>query len=208
MVRRQIEKRGIHDPRVLAAFRKVPRDRFVPEEQLGESYDDHPVLIGHGQTVSQPYIVALMLEHLRLSGAERVLEIGTGSGYQTALLAELCREVYTIERIPELAESAKKCLADLGYTAIHYRVGDGTVGWRQAAPFDAVIVSAAGPKVPESLKAQLADGGRMIIPVGSRDMQDLVLIERIGDAFSEETVCPCIFVKLLGEEGWDEGAEY
>jgi len=207
MVRRQIERRGIRDARVLAAFRKVPRERFVPEESRGEAYEDHPVAIGRGQTVSQPYIVALMLAELRLTGSERVLEVGTGSGYEAALLAELCAEVYTIERIPALAESAEQVLRELGYGGIHFRVGDGTLGWPDAAPFDGIVVSAAGPRVPETLKAQLAEGGRMIIPAGGAGMQELYVLERKGDEFVERTAGPCVFVKLVGKEGWGESSD-
>ena len=202
MTRRQIERRGVRDARVLAAFRNVPRERFVPEKSTDEAYEDHPVAIGQGQTVSQPYIVALMLAELRLTGSERVLEVGTGSGYEAALLAELCAEVYTIERIAALAKSAEQVLRELGYGGIHFRVGDGTLGWREAAPFDAIVVSAAGPRVPETLKAQLADGGRMIMPAGGVGRQELYLLERKGDEIVERSAGLCVFVRLMGKEGW------
>jgi len=202
MVRRQIAARGISDPRVLAVMRDVPRARFVPPDSLGEAYADHPLPIGDGQTISQPYMVALMLECLRLRGHERVLEIGTGSGYQTALLAELCAEVYTIERIAALAEVARDRLSEMGCANVHTRIGDGTLGWPEEAPFDGIIVSAAAPRVPPPLLEQLAAGGRMAIPVGGVDGQELIVAERAGKSFRETRVCGCIFVKLVGEEGW------
>lgn len=202
MVRRQIAARGISDPRVLAVMRDVPRERFVPPDYLGEAYADHPLPIGDGQTISQPYMVALMLECLRLRGHERVLEIGTGSGYQTALLAELCAEVYTIERIAALAEAARDRLSEMGCANVHTRIADGTLGWPEAAPFDGIIVSAAAPRVPPPLLEQLAAGGRMAIPVGGVNGQELIVAERVGKSFSETRVCGCIFVKLVGEEGW------
>ena len=202
MVRRQIAARGISDPRVLAVMRDVPRERFVPPDYLGEAYADHPLPIGDGQTISQPYMVALMLECLRLRGHERVLEIGTGSGYQTALLAELCAEVYTIERIAALAEAARDRLSEMGCANVHTRIADGTLGWPEAAPFDGIIVSAAAPRVPPPLLEHLAAGGRMAIPVGGVNGQELIVAERVGKSFSETRVCGCIFVKLVGEEGW------
>lgn len=204
MVCRQLAQRGIRDERVLAAFRKVARERFVPAASVSKAYGDHPVDIGSGQTVSQPYMVGLMLAHLQLRGAERTLEIGTGSGYQTALLAELCGEVYTIERIESLAASAEERLQNMGFGNIRFRVGDGTLGWPEEAPFDAIVVSAGGPRVPESLRAQLAECGRLVIPVGDAGMQDLFVIERAGNKFKEESVCPCMFVKLVGKDGWEK----
>lgn len=201
MVRRHIMGRGIRDPQVCTAFRNVPRERFIPEQRRAQSYEDHPVSIGHGQTVSQPYIVALMLAELKLESGRRVLEIGTGSGYQTALLAEICGEVYTIERIPELARAAREQLDGMGYANVFYRVGDGTLGWHDEAPFDAIIVSAAAPRVPEPLKQQLAVGGRMVLPVGGSGMQDLLLLERNDDEIRECFICSCVFVKLIGKEG-------
>jgi len=202
MVERQIKGRGVRDGRVLDAMRKVPRHLFLPPEKADQAYEDHPVSIGRGQTISQPYMVALMTEALELRGDEKVLEIGTGSGYQTAILAELAREVYSVERIPELADEARTKLEDLGYTNVHIRVGNGTLGWPEEAPFDAILVTAGAPKVPKSLKAQLADGGRLVIPVGSEFHQVLYRIRRRGDEFLEEPLTSCVFVPLIGEEGW------
>ena len=202
MVERQIKGRGVRDGRVLDAMRKVPRHLFLPPEKADQAYEDHPVSIGRGQTISQPYMVALMTEALELRGDEKVLEIGTGSGYQTAILAELAREVYSVERIPELADEARTRLEDLGYTNVHIRVGNGTLGWPEEAPFDAILVTAGAPKVPKSLKAQLADGGRLVIPVGSEFHQVLYRIRRRGDEFLEEPLTSCVFVPLIGEEGW------
>jgi len=202
MVERQIRARGVRDERVLEAMRKVPRHVFVPPDLVDEAYEDHPLSIGKGQTISQPYIVALMTEALELEGNEKVLEVGTGSGYQTAILAELAREVYSIERIPELAREAERRLEDLGYTNVHIKVGNGTLGWPEEAPFDAIMVTAGAPKVPGPLKAQLADGGRLVIPVGSEFHQILYRVKRQKDTFSEEALTSCVFVPLVGEEGW------
>lgn len=202
MVERQIRARGVRDERVLEAMRKVPRHVFVPPDLVDEAYEDHPLSIGKGQTISQPYMVALMTEALELEGNEKVLEVGTGSGYQTAILAELAREVYSIERIPELAREAERRLEDLGYTNVHIKVGNGTLGWPEEAPFDAIMVTAGAPKVPGPLKAQLADGGRLVIPVGSEFHQILYRIRRRKDTFSEEALTSCVFVPLVGEEGW------
>jgi len=204
MVERQIRRRGIRDVRVLEAFRRVPRHLFVPPRYRDQSYEDHPVEIGFGQTISQPYIVALMTEALELRGDERTLEIGTGSGYQTAILAGLCRHVYTIERITELSSAARKVLERLGYSNVSYRVGDGTLGWPEEAPFDAIIVTAAAPSVPDSLKGQLGEGGRLVMPVGGRGGQDLIVLKRRGEGFRRERLCGCVFVKLIGQEGWPE----
>ena len=202
MVERQIRARGVRDERVLEAMRKVPRHVFVPPDLVDEAYEDHPLSIGKGQTISQPYMVALMTEALELGGNEKVLEVGTGSGYQTAILAELAREVYSIERIPELARDAERRLEDLGYTNVHIKVGNGTLGWPEEAPFDAIMVTAGAPKVPGPLKAQLADGGRLVIPVGSEFHQILYRVKRQKDTFSEEALTSCVFVPLVGEEGW------
>ncbi|RKY63699.1 MAG: protein-L-isoaspartate O-methyltransferase [Candidatus Latescibacterota bacterium] len=202
MVERQIRARGVRDERVLEAMRKVPRHVFVPPDLVDEAYEDHPLSIGKGQTISQPYMVALMTEALELEGNEKVLEVGTGSGYQTAILAELAREVYSIERIPELAREAERRLEDLGYTNVHIKVGNGTLGWPEEAPFDAIMVTAGAPKVPGPLKAQLADGGRLVIPVGSEFHQILYRVKRQKDTFSEEALTSCVFVPLVGEEGW------
>jgi len=204
MIQSHLQGRDIEDKRVLAAFDAVPRHRFLPDPVVEQSYEDHAVAIGLGQTISQPYIVALMTEALSLAGTERVLEVGTGSGYQTAILAELAAEVHTIERLPDLSEQARTLLTDLGYTNVRYHVGDGTLGVPDAAPYDAIIVTASAPAVPPSLKAQLADGGRLVIPVGARAEQDLLLLTRTGDLFAEEDLTGCVFVPLVGKEGWPE----
>lgn len=184
MIEVQLRGRGISDARVLAAMRKLPRERFVPAELAGRAYDDRPLPIGHGQTISQPFVVAFMTEALRLRGDEKVLEIGTGSGYQAAVLAELAREVYTIEIVEPLARTAAEILNQLGYANLHLRTGDGYRGWPEAAPFDAILITAAPEHIPEPLIDQLAPGGRMVLPLGGRDdalgpgLQELVLVER------------------------------
>jgi len=198
MVVEQIAARGVSDPEVLAAMRKVPRHEFVPEEYRDMAYRDTPLPIGHGQTISQPYIVAYMTEQLALSPKDKVLEIGTGSGYQAAVLAELVSEVFTIEIIPELAEQARKTLQRLGYKNVHVRVGDGYQGWPEHAPFDAIILTAAPPKVPQPLLDQLKDGGRLIAPVGE-NYQELVLIEKQGSKLVRKNLIPVRFVPMTGE---------
>ncbi|MFY9908796.1 MAG: protein-L-isoaspartate(D-aspartate) O-methyltransferase [Candidatus Sulfotelmatobacter sp.] len=180
MVESQLRARGISDPRVLDAMSRVPREQFISEPFRGQAYEDHPVPIADGQTISQPYIVALMLESLRLTPQDKVLEIGTGSGYATALLAELAAEVFSIERHPALAENARQALAALGYNNIKIFTGDGSLGLPSAAPFDAILVSAAAPEIPTPLVAQLAEGGRMIIPVGRDDSQQLQFIRMVN----------------------------
>jgi len=197
MVKEQIEGRGIKDRLTLAALREVPRHEFVPEASAGEAYGDFPLPIGHGQTISQPYIVAFMTEALGLRGGERVLEIGTGSGYQSAVLAKIAGTVYTIEIVPELAEEARERLARLGYRNVRVRAGDGYLGWPEAAPFDAIIVTAAAPRIPEPLKHQLAEGGRLVVPVGDED-QELIVVTRHGSAFDERRVLPVRFVPMTG----------
>lgn len=204
MVRTQLVPRGIRDQGVLRAMRKVPRHRFVEEDMRDDAYDDHPVPIGHKQTISQPYIVALMTQALELTGREKTLEIGTGSGYQTAVLAELSREVYTVERIPELLERAETVLAGLGYTNIHFKAFDGTLGWDEHKPYDAVMVTAGAPEIPAPLREQLADGGRIVIPVGDRYSQELVRITKTGDRFDESYLGGCRFVNLIGLHGWKD----
>jgi len=202
MVRDQLERRGIDHTALLAAFRRVPRHRFVPPSAVREAYADRPVEIGCGQTVSQPYMVALMLQRVLGPTVRRVLEVGTGSGYQTALLAELSSEVYTIERIACLSERAAATLRELGYANVFHRVGDGSLGWPEAAPFDAIVVAAGGPRVPQALKDQLAERGRLVIPVGDRYAQELILVERRGGGWSELALGSCVFVPLVGAEGW------
>jgi protein-L-isoaspartate(D-aspartate) O-methyltransferase len=204
MVDRQLAQRGITDERVLAAMRQVPRHRFVPEDMWDMAYRDTPLPIGQGQTISQPYIVAYMTQMLHLSPEDRVLEIGTGSGYQVAILGRLAKQVYTVERVEELARRAEQILKEMGYDTIHFRIGDGGYGWPEAAPFDAIVVTAAAPEVPQPLVAQLADGGRLIAPVGPIGYQDLVRLHRRGEHVERETLVPVAFVPLVGEHGWRE----
>ena len=204
MIERHLRARGIHDARVLEAFERVPRERFVPEADRYRAYEDHPIHIGHGQTISQPYMVALMTQVLAPTKSDRVLEIGTGSGYQTAVLCELAGEVFTIERVAELSERAAATLEERGYTNFRAKVGDGTLGWPEEAPFDGIIVTASGPEAPKSLKAQLAEAGRLVMPVGPMGMQMLTVLTRRGGRMNEEAVCACVFVKLIGKEGWTE----
>jgi len=196
MVETQLRARGIHNPRVLEVMGKVPRHLFVPEEMRPYAYDDEPLPIGEGQTISQPYIVAYMTEALELEGGEVVLEVGTGSGYQTAVLAEVTKEVYTIELIDKLSRRAQEVLQKLGYTNIHFKIGDGTFGWPEYAPFDAIMVTAAPPSVPKKLQEQLKISGRMIIPVGA-GFQDLVLITRDKKEFKKKKLLPVRFVPLV-----------
>ena len=204
MVKNQLMARGIRDERVLQAMGKIPRHLFIQEALAGEAYNDHPVPIGEKQTISQPYIVALMTEALELKGSENTLEIGTGSGYQTAILAELSSRVYTVERIKSLLVKARKLLARLGYNNILFKAFDGTLGWKEYAPFDAIMVTAGAPNVPEPLKEQLADNGRIIIPVGDRYTQELIKITRKGEGFEQESLGGCRFVNLIGVHGWKE----
>jgi protein-L-isoaspartate(D-aspartate) O-methyltransferase len=205
MVKRQLMARDITDARVLEAMGRVPRERFVPPGRRPQAYSDGAMAIGQGQTISQPYMVALMTQALALDGSERVLEIGTGSGYQTAILAELARQVYTIERIPSLSEAAEGLLVgELGYGNITFEVGDGTTGWPLEGPFDGIIVTAGAPRKPIALLAQLAPEGRAVAPVGGRHSQSLMRYERQPDGeVTEEFLCGCVFVKLIGEDGWD-----
>jgi len=198
MVARQIEGRGVRDARTLAALRKVPRHLFVPAALAGDAYADHALPIGHDQTISQPYVVAFMTEALGLRGGETVLEVGTGSGYQAAVLAEIAARVYTIEIVVPLAEEARERLARLGYRNVEVRAGDGYRGWPDKAPFDAVIVTAAAPRIPEPLKQQLKDGGRLVIPVGDAE-QELIVLTRQGGRFTEERVLPVRFVPMTGQ---------
>jgi protein-L-isoaspartate(D-aspartate) O-methyltransferase len=198
MVREQIEDRGVRDARVLAALRKVPRHLFVPPEERGEAYNDYPLAIGHGQTISQPYIVAYMTEALELKPRDRVLEIGTGSGYQAAILAELVTEVYSIEIVEALAKEAEARLHRLGYSSVQVRAGDGYRGWPEAAPFDAIIVTAAPDHIPQPLVDQLREGGRMVLPLGLWD-QELVRLRRSPSGILRETLLPVRFVPMTGE---------
>lgn len=200
---RVLARRGIHDERVLAAMASVPRELFVPDDLRRHAYADRALPIGYDQTISQPFMVASMLEALALDGG-RVLEVGTGSGYQAAVLAELADEVVTIERVPELAEQARATLARAGYGRVDVRVGDGTLGVPERAPFDGIVVAAAAPAVPEALYAQLAPGGRIVVPVGTRRDQWLEVVERTPDGPARRRTVPCRFVPLLGSEGFDE----
>ncbi len=202
MVKTQLIPRGIKDQRVLDAMARVPRDRFVEEALVGEAYNDHPLPIGHHQTISQPYIVALMTEALELTGDETVLEIGTGSGYQTAILAELARRVCTVERIRPLLSRAKRTLEELGYQNVLFKAFDGTLGWEEHAPYDAIIVTAGAPAIPKPLLEQLAENGRLVIPVGNRYSQDLIKVTARGGRFIRQNLGGCRFVDLIGVHGW------
>lgn len=202
MVENQIKKRGIDDARVLDAMRTVPRHLLLPEEAWSEAYEDNPVRIGSGQTISQPYIVALMTALLDVQPSHRVLDVGTGSGYQAAILAELGAEVHSIERHPELAEVAQERLTALGYTAVKVHVGDGSQGYAPGAPYDRIIVAAAAPSVPDALLDQLDEGGRLVLPVGTRHAQRLEIWDRTGEEFVRTSNVPVVFVPLIGEEGW------
>ncbi|WP_420332453.1 protein-L-isoaspartate(D-aspartate) O-methyltransferase [Roseibium sp.] len=206
MVREQIERRGLQDQRVLAAMRAVPRHLFVKSSLRKHAYADRPLTIGHYQTISQPYVVALMCDQLELADTDEVLEIGTGSGYAAAVLAQLCKRVITVERIPELAEKARETLAQAGCSNVTVHCGDGTLGHLEDAPFDAILVSAAAPSVPEAYKQQLRVGGRLIIPAGhSRSSQSLYRVQKKSDTeFSTEDLGGVAFVPLIGEKGWQE----
>lgn len=201
-----IRRRGLKDKRVLEAMAKVSRHLFVPPSSREEAYGDYPLSIGEGQTISQPYIVALMTEALGLRGEERILEIGTGSGYQAAILGEITREVYSVERIPQLAERARKVLDTLGYQNIHIKVGDGTLGWPEFAPYDAIIVTAAASDAPKPLIEQLKVGGRLVIPVGGSYAQELLRVVKIDEEgnYTSQSLGGCVFVKLYGRYGWED----
>jgi len=206
MVENQLIARGVADPRVLSAMGSVPREAFVDAFQQQAAYDDRPLPIGKGQTISQPYIVAYMTEALKLTGSEKVLEIGTGCGYAAAVLAEIAASVFTIERIESLAGGARDRLQQLGYSNVEVRCGDGSLGWPEEAPFDGIVVTAAGPRIPKSLKNQLKIGGRLVMPVGATWRgQSLVRVTRTGEHdFDEEMLTFVAFVPLIGAEGWDE----
>ncbi|HEX6805453.1 MAG TPA: protein-L-isoaspartate(D-aspartate) O-methyltransferase [Terriglobales bacterium] len=202
MVETQLRTRGIHDQRVLDAMRRVPRHEFVDEQCRAQAYEDHPLPIAEDQTISQPFIIALSLQALELQGTEGVLEIGTGSGYQTAVLAVLARAVYSIERHTILAQTAAATLARLGFNNVSLKVGDGSCGWPERAPYEAILVSAAAPKLPESLVQQLAEGGRMIVPVGPQHSQVLQLVRKRQGKAVVEPIEGCRFVPLIGAEGY------
>ena len=202
MVDEQLAARGIKDPRVLSAMGRVPRHLFIEEALRDRAYGDHALPIGERQTISQPYMVALMTQSLELKGAERVLEIGTGSGYQTAVLAELATRVYSIERIAGLADRARRLLASLGYRNVTVKVFDGTYGWKEEAPFDAILVTAGSPEVPAPLTEQLKEGGRMIIPVGDRTTQVLKKVTKTSAGIEVSSMTGCVFVPLIGGHGW------
>ncbi|MBN2011331.1 protein-L-isoaspartate(D-aspartate) O-methyltransferase [candidate division KSB1 bacterium] len=205
MVREQLVARGIRDQSVLMAMQKVERHRFVSCENQSRAYDDMPLPIPSYQTISQPYIVALMTELLKLKPDDCVLEIGTGSGYQTAILAELSRLVYSIERNPVLAALAQDLLIDqLEYSNIQIQVGDGTIGWIEKSPFQAIIITAGAPAIPENLVDSLANYGNMVVPVGSHDYQELMVVSKRGDSYISKKICNCVFVPLIGKEGWPE----
>ena len=204
MVTEQLVNRGVRDSRVLAVMRKVPRHLFVDEALAARAYGDYPLPIGEKQTISQPYMVALMTEALAPGPKDRILEIGTGSGYQTAILAELCSKVFSIERIKVIAEKAEKTLNDLGYSNFLIRVGDGSKGWKEEAPFEGILVTAGAPGVPKVLEEQLTDGGSLVIPVGDEFSQSLTKIVRDGDEFHHFDLTGCVFVKLIGNHGWKE----
>ena len=204
MVDQQLRLRGIEDARVLAVMDRVPRHAFVPADFRDHAYEDRPLPIGEGQTISQPYIVGLMTQMLELQETDKVLEIGTGSGYQAAVLGLLAREVYTIERHGPLARRAQQTLERLGFKNVHVLHGDGTLGWPEAAPYNAILVTAGGPQVPPSLKHQLAVGGRLVCPVGTRETQQMVRFRRTEDDLIRERSIDCMFVPLIGEEGWSD----
>jgi protein-L-isoaspartate(D-aspartate) O-methyltransferase len=205
MVRQQIEARGVTDARVLAAMRKVPRHLFVPEALRDQAYGDFPLPIGEQQTISQPFIVAEMTQALELSPEDRVLEIGSGSGYQAAILAEIVYRVYTIERIRSLYLQARRIFDEMRIFNIVTRYGDGSKGWEEESPFDAIMVTAGAPEVPRALAAQLAVGGRMVVPVGNQHAQELIQLTRDKHGFRQSSLGGCRFVKLVGEQGWREG---
>jgi protein-L-isoaspartate(D-aspartate) O-methyltransferase len=203
MVDEHLAGRGVTDPRVLAAMRRVPRHQFVQEALRARAYGDHPLPIGEEQTISQPFIVGLMTSLLELSGREKVLEVGTGSGYQTAVLAELGRRVCSIERLPRLAERARSILESLGYDNVWVRVGNGALGWPDEAPFDRIIVTAGGPSIPPPLVQQLAEGGRMVLPVGASDNQVLTVVDNVAGEIRQREHGECKFVKLVGKYAWE-----
>ena len=204
MVESQIKRRGINNERVLQAFRSIPRHLFVPEEYQTDAYADHPLPIGNGQTISQPYIVALMTSNLKLTGNEKVLEIGTGSGYQTAILANLAKEVHSVERISELSDLAERNLLVFGMDNIHLHVGDGSLGWPDTAPYDSILITAAAPEIPEIILEQLKTNGRIVGPVGGRWRQMLEVWVKEKKRIKKEKILPVVFVPLRGAHGWQD----
>ncbi len=202
MVDEQLIPRGISDAGVLSVFRKVPRHEFMPQEYMDSAYDDHPLPIGGGQTISQPYMVALMTEQLDLKGGEKILEIGAGSGYQAAILAEIASEVYTVERIETLAKKCDATLKKLGYKNIKVVVGDGTLGYKEAAPYDGIIVTCGAPGIPSSYIEQLKTGGILVMPIGSQFSQVLTVVKKMKEGVQTKEVCGCVFVPLIGKDGW------
>lgn len=205
MVERQLRARGIHDRHVLRIMEAIPRHLFVHPTLAARAYSDHALPIGEDQTISQPYMVALMTQALDLTGEEKVLEIGTGSGYQTAILAELADRVFTIERIPSIASAAQERLTAMGYSNIVFRCADGTLGWKEMAPFDRVLVTAGAPRIPAFLEEQLVPDGIGVVPVGVRENQSLVKVTRTPEGLKSRILCGCTFVPLIGREGWTNG---
>ncbi len=203
MAEEQIVSRGIKDPRLIAAMKKIPRHLFVEEALQSQAYTDHPLPIGEKQTISQPYMVALMTEALLLTGGEKILEIGTGSGYQTAILAELSEKVFSVERIRPLAIRARQLLYELGYFNVEIKIFDGTFGWVEESPFDAILVTAGSPNIPETLIDQLTTGGKLVIPVGDASVQDLFRLTKTEGGVEKEDLGGCRFVKLIGKYGWE-----
>ena len=205
MVDEQLRARGIHDPHVLRIMEVIPRHLFVDETLTARAYSDHALPIGEEQTISQPYMVALMTQALDLTGDEKVLEIGTGSGYQTAILAELAGTVFTIERIPSVAAKAKERLDTMGYTNIIFRCADGSLGWKEMAPYDRILIAAGAPQIPAFLEEQLKTNGNAVVPVGESESQSLVKVTRASEGLIERVLCSCTFVPLIGREGWSPG---
>lgn len=206
MVEEQLKPGGVRDPRVLKVMGQAPRHRFVEKGLEDQAYLDRPIHIGEGQTISQPLIVGIMTQNLQLKGTEQVLEIGTGSGYQTYILSKLAKEIFTIERVPSLSLRARKILYRLGCNNISFKIGDGTLGWMEKSPFDVILVTAGSPEIPKALQEQMQEGGRMIIPVGPLERQELLLLTREKDQWNKEVLSECRFVKLVGEEGWHNEA--
>lgn len=204
MVDCQIKARGTNDEKILKSMREIPRHLFVPEKQRSYAYEDFPIPIGEGQTISQPHIIALMTEMLQLKGNEKVLEIGTGSGYQAAILSQIAKEVYTVEKIEPLGLKAERLFKELGYENIKVKIGDGTEGWSEYAPYDGIIVTAGSPQIPKPLIEQLSENGRIVIPTGDSFSQDLIVGEKIKGKLIKRTICGCVFVPLIGKYGWEK----